>query len=163
MKNFLRRLLGLDALENQLDYVIAKQRQNHDSMLGGFEITHKAMHVQTEAIGKILVQVHPLLAVPEQQPTAGQRRLDTDLGHIKLHLASEAKMLSELDRKLRAQAEALGKILAQVQPLPEESPTAGQPDNGWAERKAESDRLGNEVIARLEAEDQARQHAEGKV
>jgi hypothetical protein len=61
-----------------------------------------------------------------------------------------------LSKEIRVQNDAIGKLLVQIQPLlavDELDPT----------RKAESDRLGEEVINRLRAEDLARQHTLGKI
>lgn len=82
----------------------------------------------------------------------------------------------DMMKKLRVQNEALAKVLVKLDPIlakPDVPPTPIYSPEGtlmnkkkmddWAAREAESDRLGREAIARLEAEDWARRRTLGEI
>jgi hypothetical protein len=82
-------------------------------------------------------------------------QLEEQVVDLKAYHSSMAHQINTIDGRLRVQNEALGKILAQLQPM------LGKSEFDPA-REAESDRLAEETIKRLEAEDWARRHTEGK-
>lgn len=64
--------------------------------------------------------------------------------------------LDKLSLQIGSITPGLGRIIAKLDPM------YGRPEQDSA-RKAESDRLGDQVIERLKAEHLARQHTEGKL
>lgn len=69
--------------------------------------------------------------------------------------------IKEINSNVRVMNQALGRVIAKIDPMftkPETPPemTSEQRNKEWEDRKAESDRLGEEAINRLFAEQEAR-------
>ena len=80
----------------------------------------------------------------------------------------DGQHLLEMKRWQALIEQALGRIIAKLDPMygkPETKPWKDDPAamQAWADRKAESDRLAEEAIKRLEAEDWARKHTLGEI
>lgn len=79
----------------------------------------------------------------------------TELRILNSGVFSTANKVVSLDKNVRIQTDALGRIIAKI-----DSAYAGS--ELTLERKTESDKLGDDVIAKLMAEDRARRQTEGK-
>lgn len=84
----------------------------------------------------------------------GINDLKQQLEVIETSSINTSTLIRSIDLTLRATSSGLGRIIAKLDPM------YAKPEDD-KDRKTESDNLGNDVIKRIKAEDQARRHTTG--